>query len=136
MRVLKALDRNASGKERRTSVMPLSKAKVTVADVRAFWSKQDFDLQLMSHEGNCDLCFLKGRGKRAELVRRTPSMADWWIEQERSAPPYKNGNRFIKGEPYDAHRANVVSQPMMDFAAEFAGEPDDEGCGDVCGGED
>lgn len=140
MRVFKALARNDTGKERHTSVMPLSKAKVTVADVRRFWSQQDFDLQLMSHEGNCDLCFLKGRKKRAEIVRRSPEMADWWIEQEAFAKSIRrnpqSGARFIKDESYTDHRAAIIAQPMMVFAGEWGEEPDDEGCGDVCGGED
>jgi 3'-phosphoadenosine 5'-phosphosulfate sulfotransferase (PAPS reductase)/FAD synthetase len=132
-RVLKAIDRNHTGKERHTSVMPLAKAKVTVADVRAFWQQQPFDLQLMPHEGNCDLCFLKGRGKRAEIVRATPERADWWIDQEANAYPYRNGNTFIIGEPYAAHREAVLASPMMALP-----EPDDDdepdGCGDICEG--
>lgn len=138
MRVFKALSRNDTGKERSTSFMPLSKAKVTVRDIRAFWDAQPFDLQLMSHEGNCDLCFLKGRKKRAEIVRRSPEMADWWIDQENHAKCSKprSGARFIKSESYTDHRANIIAQPMMDLLGGFGDEPDDEGCGDVCGGAD
>lgn len=133
MRVFKALSRNDTGKERQTSFMPLSKAKIVVAIVHQFWDGQVFDLELLSHEGNCDLCFLKGRKKRAEIVRRAPETADWWIEQEKYAKCSKpqSGACFIKGESYTDHRAAIIAQPMMDLTPD-ADEPDDEGCGDVC----
>jgi hypothetical protein len=37
---------------------------------------------LQPHEGNCDLCFLKGRRKLVNLIRDRPDLAAWWIEQE------------------------------------------------------
>jgi 3'-phosphoadenosine 5'-phosphosulfate sulfotransferase (PAPS reductase)/FAD synthetase len=132
-RVLKAIDRNHSGNERYTSIMPLSKAKVTVRDVRAFWDDQPFDLQLLSHEGNCDLCFLKTRGKRAEIIRDKPEMADWWIAVEAGAKPYKkDSNRFILGETYAAHRDAVLSSPMLALPEPDDNEYDAE-CSTWCG---
>lgn len=75
---------------------PLSVAKVTKADVLHFWLgenidprdlrsplPQGFDLGLRSHEGNCDLCFMKGRGLRKRVIRDDPAAAAWWAEQER-----------------------------------------------------
>lgn len=61
---------------------PLSKARVVKADVMAFWSAQDFDLGLAPYEGNCDFCFLKGRGIRKRLIRDGQSSPAWWIAQE------------------------------------------------------
>jgi elongation factor Ts len=57
-----------------TVLMPLAgrgpndPAGVTVRDVGAFWSAQPFDLGLRHYEGDCDLCFLKGRGKLAAII--------------------------------------------------------------------
>lgn len=102
-RVLKQLDRNAKGIERFTALMPLAKARVTVRDVNAFWAAQPFDLGLKPHEGNCDLCFLKSRGKLAEIMREQPALADWWITQEaRAAETAKSAatRRFLKDENY------------------------------------
>jgi hypothetical protein len=45
-RVLKAVGRNEENKTPWRSVMPLAKAKVTKADVMAFWAVQPFDLGL------------------------------------------------------------------------------------------
>jgi hypothetical protein len=56
---------------------------VSLVDVDLYWRLQPFDLQLQSHEGNCDLCFLKGLGKRRQIIRDRPDLAEWWIEQER-----------------------------------------------------
>src|SRR3546814_8630433 len=53
-----------------------SDAGVTVRDVGAFWQAQAFDLDLLTVngrtlEGNCDLCFLKPRGQRLALIKRS-----------------------------------------------------------------
>jgi hypothetical protein len=45
-------------------------------------SDPSFDLQLDQHEGNCDLCFLKGAGKIQRIMRARPDLADWWIQME------------------------------------------------------
>ena len=39
-------------------------------------------LGLRQHEGNCDLCFLKGYDKIRNIVRDRPDLALWWAEQE------------------------------------------------------
>src|SRR4030095_9874111 len=40
------------------------------------------DLALGAHEGNCDLCFLKGVTIRRARMRARPEAAVWWIAQE------------------------------------------------------
>lgn len=81
-RVATALARNAEGKERWQTVMPLHTDGVTEAEVLEFWRTMPFDLNLESYEGNCDLCFLKGRGKITRIMADRPDLADWWIEAE------------------------------------------------------
>lgn len=73
-----------SGNER---YLPLYLEGVTAIDVYDFWNSQDFDLQLPNNQGvtdwgNCDLCFLKGHGKKQSIIREKPELADWWIKQE------------------------------------------------------
>lgn len=70
-------------RERWETVCPLSEARATIVDVGSFWRRQPFDLRLASHEGNCDLCFLKGQSKKIAILRNRPEAAEWWIEQER-----------------------------------------------------
>jgi 3'-phosphoadenosine 5'-phosphosulfate sulfotransferase (PAPS reductase)/FAD synthetase len=74
-RVSKLRNRNDSGGRWDVS-MPLADAGLTVADVDAFWRAQPFDLQLKKWEGNCDLCFLKGRAKRMRIMRDWPELAE------------------------------------------------------------
>ena len=136
-RVFKQYARNESGKERFTAVMPLAKAGARLGDVTAFWDAQPFDLQLKPYEGNCDLCFLKGRGKRAEIIREFPEIADWWIAVEKSAKTKMPGSaRFIATESVEQLRASVLAQDMFNFNE--GSDPDDEHdaeCGLWCAGE-
>jgi 3'-phosphoadenosine 5'-phosphosulfate sulfotransferase (PAPS reductase)/FAD synthetase len=126
LRVMKALARNDAGKSPWKSAMPLSKAKVTKADVMAFWAEQPFDLGLKPVEGNCDLCFLKGRNTIASLIRRDPSAADWWIEQERVG-----GGSFKGRYTYAQIKHEVETQPYMPGLEPEDDEFDAE-CGLVC----
>lgn len=72
----------APNKERWENVLPLADAKVTELEVMEFWQRQPFDLRLRPHEGNCDLCFLKGRDKLECIMADRPDLADWWIAAE------------------------------------------------------
>lgn len=81
-RVAKMKQASELKKERWDIGLPLAEAGVTLAEVDAFWKAQPFDLQLRPHEGNCDLCFLKGRDKVVNIVRDRPDLAQWWAEQE------------------------------------------------------
>jgi 3'-phosphoadenosine 5'-phosphosulfate sulfotransferase (PAPS reductase)/FAD synthetase len=81
----------AGGKKRRiksgrpvgeTVAFPLFSAMIDLGDVMTFWDDNDFDLQLMQDEGNCDLCFLKGAAKLIKQIRQRPDLATWWIHAE------------------------------------------------------
>jgi 3'-phosphoadenosine 5'-phosphosulfate sulfotransferase (PAPS reductase)/FAD synthetase len=135
LRVLKALDRNARGEDPWEVSMPLSKARVTKRDVMAFWARQPFDLQLQPHEGNCDLCFLKGRNKLMRLMRDNPGMADWWIERERSVKANTPGGaRFVAEHSYADLEGLVAASPELPLFEDD--EEHDVECGLVCALED
>ena len=123
LRIFKMLERNE--RDGRHCIAPMAQAKVTRADVMAHWRAQPFDLQIEPGEGNCDLCFLKGRGLRKELIRRNPGSADWWIEAEQSV-----GGFFDRRDRYSDLRAEVLRSP--DLFAELNDEHDAE-CGLLCG---
>ena len=134
-RVFKAIARNETGKERFRTVMPMATAGDRLEDVRAFWARQPFRLQLLPHEGNCDLCFLKGREKRARIIRDNPALADWWIERENTAKCSKpDGARFRKEETYRQLRHAVLAQDQLFDFAEMDGEEFDAECGLTCSG--
>lgn len=92
------------------SVMPLDEAKVTKADVLAFFGAQDFDLKLRSWEGNCDLCFLKGTPQIMRMMRDDPSVHLWWADMEKRA-----GATFRKDRPSYLKLADDAQQPMLGF---------------------
>jgi 3'-phosphoadenosine 5'-phosphosulfate sulfotransferase (PAPS reductase)/FAD synthetase len=66
---------------------PMYEAGHTKWYVSLFWKNQDFDLELPNDDGttalgNCDLCFLKGRGIRMSIIQARPDLAAWWADQE------------------------------------------------------
>lgn len=96
---------------------PLSKARVTKADVMAFWRSQPFNLALAPGEGNCDLCFLKSRKTRLALIKQRPESPGWWISKEEqtggwfdrrdlyselAAEAKQQGDLFIDDDEHDA----------------------------------
>lgn len=117
-RVAKYKERTS--KERWDVLLPLATAGVTVEEVRAFWARQPFDLQLRPWEGNCDLCFLKGRAKRERIMRDRPDLAQWWIGEEEWAaatpkrPDVHDACGFRSDTPsYSQLLSNVQHQPML-----------------------
>jgi 3'-phosphoadenosine 5'-phosphosulfate sulfotransferase (PAPS reductase)/FAD synthetase len=107
-RLMKVAERNFSGKTPWRTVCPLADAKIARKDVLAFWAAQPFDLGLRGYEGNCDLCFLKGRGTLKAIIRENPGAADWWIEMERVG----NG-RFVTEYSYADLKREVLEQPSL-----------------------
>lgn len=150
LRVMKALARNDAGKERFHTVMPLAAAHVTKRrDVLPFWLgenadpvnltrplPQGFDLGLRDFEGNCDLCFLKSRGRLTELIRANPGAAEWWIDQERRSLASKpSGRRFRKEHTYsELVRAVEAQDDLFDGPADDTDH--DVECGLLCEPED
>lgn len=122
LRIFKMIERNE--RDGRQCIAPLAKAKATLSDVMTFWAAQPFDLALEPGEGNCDLCFLKGRGLRKELIRRRPISAQWWIDAEQSVNGF-----FDRRDSYSGLRAEVYREP--DLFGPVDTEHDTE-CGLLC----
>lgn len=64
---------------------PLVTWKVTKKDVLDWWKQQPFDLMVNEPYGNCDCCFLKGKGKLAIIAKEKPELLDWWIDKEKTS---------------------------------------------------
>lgn len=93
LRIFRGLEQGE--KSGRVVRYPLAKAKVVKADVMKFWLgdnmdptnlahplPQGFDLGLQPWDGNCTLCFQKGKGIRKRIIRDDPSAAKWWHDRE------------------------------------------------------
>lgn len=119
----------APNKDRWDVSLPLDDAKVSNRDVRAFWDRQPFDLQLLPFEGNCDACFLKARPKLWEVERTKPGTLQWWSDIE--VGPGKG--RFVTEYSYAELMRDVRRQPDL-FAGAFDNDPEmDVECGLWCG---
>jgi 3'-phosphoadenosine 5'-phosphosulfate sulfotransferase (PAPS reductase)/FAD synthetase len=105
-RILKGLERAET--DNRRVAYPLAKAHITKADVMAFWRAQSFDLGLQPHEGNCDLCFMKGKGLRKRIIRDSPGVAGWWADRER-----EQGGWFDKRDTVAELVAQVRAAPGL-----------------------
>jgi len=78
--------------------------KVSRNDVNIFWSKQSFDLELKSYEGNCDLCWKKSIRKLMTLSKNEPKLTNWWREME-----IKYGNYIPESRQ---HRKDETKLPI------------------------
>ena len=99
--------------------VPLADANISENNIRHFWSSYKFDLALppagINTLSNCDLCFLKGGAIKRSIIEHSPSIADWWIEQER-----KINARFRSDQPsYKQMQLIATDQgQLFDFADE------------------
>lgn len=100
--------RNTAHRECWEVWLPMVDWKTTRQQVLDFWKSMPFDLELRNHEGNCDLCFLKGKAKLSAILRKDHHKADWWIKQEDGC-----GATFHKNFSYRHFRDLVESQPTL-----------------------
>ena len=106
------------------SEYPMVHDGVTSGDVEDFWRRQPFDLEIESRQGNCDLCFLKGREKLVELIREEPERAEWWIRMERQVHA-----QFSQRHTYAELRKQALGETVVAFSDEDR-ESIDCFCGD------
>ena len=106
LRIFRGLDRAA--KDGRCVSYPLSKAKVTKSHVADFWQQQPFFLDLEPWEGNCTLCFQKGKGIRKRIIRDHPEEPAWWAKQEADT-----GGQFDKRDSVADLVQQVRTTPML-----------------------
>lgn len=109
---------------------PLVTANVREPDVMRFWLKQPFDLGLKPGQGNCDLCFLKGKGTLKALIRAEPERAEWWSRIERTI----GKGTFRSDCSYAGLVRDVAASPLLPLEDGDDDEFDAE-CGLWCGGE-
>lgn len=135
-RVARGIAANAKGKDPWTSVFPLCDAGVTQRDVMDWWRREQFDLQLLPFEGNCDGCFLKARPKLMEVERTAPGTLRWWADMEAFASSIcakQSAATFRPEYGYDEIIDAVRNQGDL-FKGFFVDDPEmDAECGLWCG---
>ena len=110
------------------SVYPMALDGTIKADVERFWEASPFDLGIHSDEGNCDLCFLKGKGKLIRLIRSDPSRVAWWSDLEdesenfdkRRKTPLRNKSQahFSRRHTFAELLAEAQSRTLLDALEE------------------
>ena len=81
---------------------PLYEMGITKADVQQYWLTKPYTLDVPTILGNCDLCFLKGKGAIISILQHYPELADKWIADEKEI-----GATYFKDISY---------QQMLDMA--------------------
>jgi 3'-phosphoadenosine 5'-phosphosulfate sulfotransferase (PAPS reductase)/FAD synthetase len=121
---------------------PLCATGITKADVMQFWLgenvdpinprhplPQGFDLGLRPYDGNCTLCFNKGKAIIKRIIRENPGVEAWWISEEDSAGGTFHMRYSIAELAAQVHATpELFDQPVEDL--EYDAE-----CGLACAGE-
>jgi 3'-phosphoadenosine 5'-phosphosulfate sulfotransferase (PAPS reductase)/FAD synthetase len=89
---------------------PLVRWKITKPQVLEYWANMPFNLQIEDYEGNCDICFLKGKKKKQMIARKTPNKFNWWIAMEDEV-----GGTFMADYSYEKLREAVIKSPEINF---------------------
>jgi len=79
-------------------IYPLIKMKPTTkAEIRHWWAKQDFDLELSEHLGNCVTCWKKSDRKIYTIAKNDASKLDFFerMEEHRFISPREDEERFF-----------------------------------------
>lgn len=79
------------------TVFPLHDDRTTKQLVNEFWRPILWRLQIPPILSNCDLCFLKGIEAIKEIIRRNPSTADKWIDDEENKTINPHGYTYHNG---------------------------------------
>ncbi len=104
----------SAGKDRWDYEFPMVEGAVELKDVHAFWKRQPFDLQLRPHEGNCDLCFLKGYDKRVQVLVDHPELGQWWADKEEQIGATFRKGQSVRGLLREADvRRRQLSLPLV-----------------------
>lgn len=98
--------------------MPLYDARITKADVTAFWAASPFDLRLQWWESNCDGCYLKSADILERIERDHPGTLAWWHARE-----------VERGATFQSHRsfASIISRARLPTLTGVLNDPDDAG---------
>jgi len=79
------------------TVFPLYDCNIDKSEINSYWTKKEYDLEIPSILGNCDLCFQKGEAAIIAILTNDTQMADKWIDDEEDFINNPNGYSYING---------------------------------------
>lgn len=99
-------------KNRKNVIYPLVSLNIDEKFIRAWWKKQDFDLELKDYEGNCDLCFLKSKRKRLTILSEYPNIGLWWKAIENEYADEKRPMFDVRGKATIEDLVKMAQEPF------------------------
>lgn len=111
------IDRMSGYAEKEGLVYPLIKWGVTKPDVLDWWSKQNFDLYVPEHRGNCLWCWKKSFKKLVQVYREDERIFDF---PQRMEYEHANTGALAKksGKPQTMFRGNRSAIDVIKMAEE------------------
>lgn len=108
------IDRMSSNFVENKIIYPLIENKVTKKEVREFWEKQPFRLQLHEHQGNCKWCWKKSKRKLLTLAVETPEIFEFPKKMENQY----SGNGFKRDVDFRRvfFRGNTSTMELLEEA--------------------
>lgn len=82
--------------------------------INNWWARQDFNLNLDSYLGNCDMCFKKSIKHLVSIVREQPERLEWWEQMEKKYSLINRNN----GDERRIFRGQRTAQDLRDLAQE------------------
>jgi len=95
-----------------TPHFPLFDMGITKEDVNQYWLSKNYNLEIPSILGNCDLCFLKGKNSIITILQHYPDLADKWIADEK-----RIGATYFKDISYE-ELLNLAQKQLSLFELE------------------
>ena len=92
---------------------PLIGMEVTKQDVKRWWRKQPFDLELQEHQGNCAFCWKKSLRKHLTLIKETPEIYDF---PRRMEAEHGLSGHNVDGNPRVFFRQNMSTNDLFALA--------------------
>ena len=139
------IDRMSSNAERDGLFYPCVKWGVNEGQVKSFWAKQNFDLDLEQPYGNCTTCWKKSKRKLMTIAKYTPEafnfmkrMEDEYSNGRGDITPHLKRSFFRKNEtaldilaaakkPFNEYRYNGFQMEMFDPELDTQ-----SACGETC----
>lgn len=85
-------------------------------DIKNWWDKQSFDLNIHPDDGNCDACWKKSFPTLARLMNRTPSSFDWWQEMTDKYSNFNPRNLEMNQSFYRGGKSILDIKTMADMS--------------------
>lgn len=82
--------------------------------VKQWWEKQSFDLDIHPDDGNCVCCWKKSFTVLARIMERSPKSFDWWQEMIDKHGESKHNN--YKGVKQSFYRGNKTINEIKELA--------------------